>query len=153
MGRFPKPCIKCGVLTTGGSYCISHQKEKWNRYNDPRYRYARQQIKATAIRCHICQELFTDRNDISADHLIPGDLNSPLLAAHIRCNSRRGDTPLWQSQNKYQSLKQQHHHQTASLHPSNDGDFMGAGHFCFNFFCKEHPATFLRVCEFGKLSW
>ncbi|MEI7420223.1 MAG: hypothetical protein WCK24_05105, partial [Actinomycetes bacterium] len=92
--RFPKPCIKCGVLTGGGSYCISHQKEKWGRYNDPRYKLVRAHIKATATHCHICKQAFTDRNDITADHVTPGDINSVLLPAHLSCNSRRGDKPL-----------------------------------------------------------
>jgi len=94
MSRFPKPCIKCGVLTIGGSYCVAHMKEKWGRYNDPKYKQARAGLRATATRCHLCNELFTDRNQITADHLIPGDRNSPLLAAHLSCNSARGDRPL-----------------------------------------------------------
>lgn len=82
------------MLTSGGSYCNQHQKEKWGRYNDPTYKQAREQIRATAIRCHLCKELFTDRKEITADHLIPGDRNSPLLPAHAKCNSSRGDKPL-----------------------------------------------------------
>ena len=54
----------------------------------------RAHLKATATHCHLCGQAFTDRNDITADHLIPGDMNSPLDAAHLSCNSRRGDKPL-----------------------------------------------------------
>jgi hypothetical protein len=63
-------------------------------YNDARYRKIRAYLKATATHCHICKQPFTNRNDITADHLIPGDVNSPLDAAHGICNSRRGNKPL-----------------------------------------------------------
>ena len=105
---FPKPCLVCNQLTKGGSYCDTHQaqadeafkrKEYYRKkgrtlYNDARYRRVRAWLKATATHCHICKEPFTDRSQISADHLIPGDINSPLDAAHIICNSRRGNKPL-----------------------------------------------------------
>jgi hypothetical protein len=94
MGRFPKPCIRCGALTTGGSYCAAHQAIKQGLYNNLAYRRQREYIRATATHCHICKEAFIDRKDISADHIIPGDPNSPLLPAHIACNSRRGDKPI-----------------------------------------------------------
>jgi hypothetical protein len=108
MSRFPKPCLTCNTLTTGGSYCATHQatideikriKENIRKrgrtiYNDARYRKIRAYLKATATHCHICKQPFTNRNDITADHLIPGDVNSPLDAAHGICNSRRGNKPL-----------------------------------------------------------
>ena len=105
---FPKPCLVCNQLTKGSSYCDTHQaqadettkrkeylrKKGQTLYNDARYRRVRAWLKATATHCHICKQAFTDRNEISADHLIPGDINSPLDAAHISCNSRRGNRPL-----------------------------------------------------------
>jgi len=94
VGRFPKPCIKCGSLTAGGSYCQVHEKEKQGRYSNPAYRKQRAVIKAMATHCHLCGQAFTNRNEISADHVIPGDIGSPLLPAHISCNSRRGDKSL-----------------------------------------------------------
>lgn len=108
MSRFPKPCLTCGVITKGNSYCDTHQaqadeKEKARQrgrkagrtlYNDAGYRRMRAFLKATATHCHLCKQSFIDRNQISADHLIPGDPNSPLAAAHIICNSRRGNKPL-----------------------------------------------------------
>jgi len=108
MSRFPKPCLICNQLTTGGSYCPTHQAKQDEReqarqrmrkagrtlYNDARYRKIRAYLRATATHCHICNEAFIDRNDITADHLIPGDINSPLDAAHSICNSRRGNKPL-----------------------------------------------------------
>jgi hypothetical protein len=108
MGRFPKPCLVCGVLTTGASYCQTHiiaveQKEKDRQtirkrgrtiYNDPNYRRQRAHLKATATHCHLCKLPFTNRDDITADHLIPGQVDSPLAPAHALCNSRRGNKPL-----------------------------------------------------------
>jgi hypothetical protein len=109
MSRFPKPCLVCNVLTTGASYCTQHliivtEREKQRQairkrgkaylYNDANYRRIRAYLKATATHCHLCKQPFTNRNDITADHLIPGDINSPLDAAHSLCNSRRGNKPL-----------------------------------------------------------
>jgi hypothetical protein len=94
MGRFPKPCIKCGTLTNGGSYCSTHLAEKKGRYNNLAYRKQREAIRATATHCHLCGKAFLTQKEITADHLIPGDINSPLLPAHLSCNSRRGDKPL-----------------------------------------------------------
>lgn len=109
MSRFPKPCLVCNRLTTGASYCSTHQaqadekeklrqkerkKGKWSLYNDANYRRVRAHLKATATHCHICKQAFINRNDITADHLIPGDPQSPLAAAHSLCNSRRGNKPL-----------------------------------------------------------
>jgi hypothetical protein len=108
MTRFPKPCLVCNILTTGASYCSVHQlavdqREKQRQairkkgrtlYNDANYRRIRTHLKATATHCHICKLPFTNRNDITADHLIPGNPQSPLDAAHALCNSRRGNKPL-----------------------------------------------------------
>jgi len=108
MSKFPKPCLTCNQLTTGGSYCETHQKtvdakeaqrqavRKRGRviYNDAAYRRGRALLKATATHCHLCKQPFIDRNQITADHLIPGQVDSPLAAAHLVCNSRRGNKPL-----------------------------------------------------------
>lgn len=106
--RFPKPCLTCNKLTAGGSYCETHQaikdeQEKQRQtarkagrtlYNTATYRRARAYLKATATHCHLCKQAFTDRNQITADHLIPGDPLSPLAPAHAICNSKRGNKPL-----------------------------------------------------------
>ena len=108
MSRFPKPCLVCKQLTTGASYCETHQRgvderEKQRQrirkagrvlYNDSNYRKIRAYLKATATHCHLCNQAFTDRNQITADHLIPGDINSPLAPAHALCNSKRGNKPI-----------------------------------------------------------
>jgi hypothetical protein len=108
MSRFPKPCLACGVLTSGGSYCTTHQavvdeREKVRQsirkkgrtlYDNPAYRKARAYLRATATHCHLCKQPFTDRKDITADHMEAGNPNSALAAAHLVCNSRRGNKPL-----------------------------------------------------------
>jgi len=108
MSRFPKPCLTCGQLTTGKNYCDTHQagvdaKERERQrirkagrtlYNDPYYRKVRAFLRATATHCHLCGQAFTDRKDITADHLVAGDASSQLAAAHSLCNSRRGNKPL-----------------------------------------------------------
>ena len=108
MSRFPKPCLACGILTTGGSYCSTHQavvdeKERVRQsnrkrgrtlYSSAHYRKVRAYLKATATHCHLCKQAFTNRDDITADHLIAGDPDSPLAPAHSLCNSRRGNKPL-----------------------------------------------------------
>ena len=62
-------------------------------YN-PTYKKIAGAIKATATYCHLCNQPFTNRNEIQADHLIPGDPSSPLAPAHARCNASRGDKKL-----------------------------------------------------------
>ena len=108
MSRFPKPCLACNKLTSGGSYCDTHQatvdererirqnirKQGRTLYDNATYRRARAYLKATATHCHLCKQAFTNRNDITADHLMPGQIDSPLAAAHSLCNSRRGNKPL-----------------------------------------------------------
>lgn len=110
--RFPRPCLKCQQLHSDkGDYCQGcrsayEQERERRRSQDPirqvkkkllyssAYKAARAIIKANATHCHICKEPFTDRSQISADHLIPGDPASPLAPAHLRCNSSRGNRPL-----------------------------------------------------------
>lgn len=105
---FPKPCLICNVLTSGDTYCKLHKLEADERerirqrgrkagrtlYNSTNYRKQRAWLKATATHCHLCKQPFTNRGDITADHLIPGNPNSPLAAAHSLCNSRRGNKPI-----------------------------------------------------------
>jgi len=108
MSRFPKPCLACNKLTTGGSYCDVHQatvdeKERLRQnnrkrgrtlYDSTHYRKARAYLRATATHCHLCKQPFTDRKDITADHIEAGNPLSPLAPAHSLCNSRRGNKPL-----------------------------------------------------------
>jgi len=108
MGRFPKPCLTCGKLTTGKSYCVEHQEHidnldklrlqeyKKNRPNlyDSAYRRKAKVVRETAISCHLCGGFYKPNDPFEADHVIAGDKDSPLLAAHRSCNLKRGNTPL-----------------------------------------------------------
>jgi len=103
--RFPRPCLKCQNLHRDyGDYCvgcrgaINRQREqdpvrkakKKNLYNS-HYRRVRQYLRQNATHCHLCQQPFTDRSEITADHIIAGDPSSPLAAAHASCNYSRGN--------------------------------------------------------------
>ena len=103
--KFPKPCMKCGRIGEPGyAYCPPHDAERMKVINDrknqrtlyrsPDYRRARQHIKDTATHCHLCGKAFTDRKEITADHIIAGEPNSPLAPAHRTCNSSRGNKPI-----------------------------------------------------------
>jgi len=102
---FPKPCMDCHKLYRGrGERCedcrlrVSRAREadpnrrayKRNLYN-AEYKAKAKAIKNFSTHCHICKEAFTDRAQISADHLRPGDPTSPLAPAHLVCNARRGN--------------------------------------------------------------
>jgi 5-methylcytosine-specific restriction protein A len=108
MGRFPKPCVVCGQLTQGANRCDTHQAE-WQTLENLRikemkarrpplytsqYRKAAKVIRETALFCHICKEPARPNDPFTADHLIAGNVDSPLAAAHRSCNSRRGNKPL-----------------------------------------------------------
>ncbi len=112
MRIFPKPCLKCkAIFTFRSEYCEGCRLEKKPREQKPRietperkarkrllYNYGYKKragaIKQTATHCHLCQQPFASRNEIQADHLIPGDPTSPLAAAHARCNASRGNKKL-----------------------------------------------------------
>ena len=107
--RFPKPCLTCGVLTTGGSRCPTHQgeldrmkelkataqkKERKSFYYNADYRRRAKQVRETALICHICHDGPRYYDPWQADHLIPGDIHSPLAPAHRSCNAKRGSKAL-----------------------------------------------------------
>jgi hypothetical protein len=110
--RFPRPCLKCQVLHQDqGDYCADcrtareRDREK-KRSQDPKlqahkrrlyssaYKATAKIIRENATHCHICKQAFTDRTQITADHLVAGDPASPLAPAHKSCNSSRGNRPL-----------------------------------------------------------
>lgn len=106
--KFPRPCLECQKLHIDyGDYCAACRREVQRRINNNPNRRARKQalyssayraaakiIKANATHCHICKQPFESRADITADHIIAGDANSPLAPAHKTCNSARGNRPL-----------------------------------------------------------
>lgn len=105
--KFKRPCLDCGELTTNKSRCDVHQKRIDDLINARRYQVKkatgqysgdyRQRAKAVrdaATVCHLCGEGPRVNDVWTADHLIPGDPDSPLAPAHKSCNSRRGSKPL-----------------------------------------------------------
>jgi hypothetical protein len=91
----------------GRNYCVPHQKEIENSVDQIRrarkaqtgqysgsYKRRAAAVRANASTCHICGLGAIAGDPWQADHLIPGDPNSPLAAAHRSCNARRGNKPL-----------------------------------------------------------
>jgi hypothetical protein len=107
MGRFSRPCLKCGILTSGESYCVEHKPvkirtesperraRKAQRY-DSTYRRLAKYVRLTATRCHLCGEGPRYDDPWEADHLYPDQpgLEYELAPAHRSCNQRRGNKPL-----------------------------------------------------------
>ena len=107
MAKFPKPCLDCGRLTTGGNRCWEHQQRIDDLANARRaqvkknlgtysgdYRKRAKAVRDWATVCHLCGEGARVNDPWEADHLIPGDPNSELAAAHRSCNQRRGNKPI-----------------------------------------------------------
>jgi len=97
--------MTCGKLGEPGmAYCPTHEAERMKIINDRKnqrtlyrgadYRRAREHIKQYATHCHLCGQPFTDRKQITADHVDAGNPLSPLAPAHLTCNSSRGNKPL-----------------------------------------------------------
>ena len=100
---FNSPCLKCGTLVRGSSYCggcrpirvdSPERKAKKRELYNADYRKLRKQIKSQATHCHLCGQAFEYGDSIEADHLIAGQPDSPLAPAHRECNRKRGNKPL-----------------------------------------------------------
>ena len=112
MPRFNTPCLDCGQLSKAGSrceVCASNRKreafarlsqntearrEKKKLLYNSDYRRRAKQVRENATHCHLCGEGYRPTDPFEADHLLPGDPNSPLAPAHRSCNQKRGDKPL-----------------------------------------------------------
>ena len=109
MSKFPKPCLDCGRLTTGGNRCVVHQQRVEDLHEAKRaqikkatgqysgdYRKRAAQVRATALVCHLCGDGFRLSDPWVADHVDAsshGDV-AELRAAHRSCNAKRGNKPL-----------------------------------------------------------
>jgi len=108
MRRFAIPCSSCGVLTRNeGARCDIHKaqheqqrelrrqlvKKATGQYSGD-YKKRAKFVRDNAIACHICGLGELPNDPWNADHLIPGDPDSPLLPAHASCNRKRGNKPL-----------------------------------------------------------
>jgi len=106
MGRFPKPCIECGKLTSGGTRCDYHQnlvtqlheikrasvKKESGQYSGA-YKRRAAMIRATAVVCWICGEGARANDPWQADHVLPSEHGdqAELRAAHATCNRKRSN--------------------------------------------------------------
>jgi 5-methylcytosine-specific restriction endonuclease McrA len=109
VSKFPKPCLDCGRLTTGGNRCVVHQQRVEDLHEAKRaqikkatgqysgdYRKRAAQVRATALVCHLCGDGFRLSDPWVADHVDAsshGDI-AELRAAHRSCNAKRGNKPL-----------------------------------------------------------
>lgn len=106
MRGFRKPCLRCGELSYE-NYCEIHRElkaaelrqrlatlpkrtDKSKLYGGD-YRKRAKEVKEKSTHCHICHKPATPGDPFEADHIIPGDPNSPLAAAHRSCNRSKGN--------------------------------------------------------------
>ena len=109
MGRFPKPCLDCGVLTKGSNRCDEHENLVQKLHNAKRdlvkkqtgqysgsYRARAKLVRETALVCHLCGDGARADDSWVADHANPAEFGDTalLLPAHKSCNERRGNKPL-----------------------------------------------------------
>ena len=102
-------CLDCTQLTDNGSRCKPCQARLMRNVNAKRgttkqrglggtHRRAAEKIVKAAKYCAICGNEPTESDPLTADHVIPrsrgGSEDSPLIAVHRSCNSRRGNKPL-----------------------------------------------------------
>ena len=84
MGRFARPCLKCGVLTSGDSYCAEHKPVKIRNESAERKAVKRERYDSTYKRlskwvrentevCHICGGGWRADDPWEADPLDPGN--------------------------------------------------------------------------------
>ena len=97
MPPIKRPCLDCRNLTENKSRCDSCESRRDSIRNASRRHYAGDYakraaaVRAGAVTCWICGLPRIEGDPWTADHVLPGDPNSPLLPAHRSCNSRRGD--------------------------------------------------------------
>lgn len=108
MGRFAQPCLDCGKVTRNGARCPKHAAVKEAQWDAPKaarkratgqyagdYRKRARLIRETAQYCWICGGPVDLYDPMQADHVIPGDPDSPLAPAHRSCNAARGNKPMF----------------------------------------------------------
>lgn len=95
-----RPCLDCGQLTTNGTRCptcATRTATQRAARRPPRthytgdYRRRAKQVRDNATHCWICGNPARPGDPWQADHLHPGDPDSPLLPAHRSCNAARGN--------------------------------------------------------------
>lgn len=101
MTQIRKPCLTCGKLTTNASRCdpchAAHARAldakrdpaKRQHYKGD-YRRRAKAVREAASVCWLCGEGERQGDPWQADHVVPGEPESPLMPAHRSCNIRRG---------------------------------------------------------------
>ena len=104
MSNFRQPCLDCGRVTRNGSRCPEHQQSR-DRYTDMAkaarkkatgqysgdYRKRAKAVREAATVCWLCGGGAVPGDPWQADHVIPGNPDSPLAPAHRSCNAARGN--------------------------------------------------------------
>lgn len=92
-----RPCLDCRRLSANGSRCESCQARReagraaGRAHYRGDYRKRAAEVRATATICWLCGDGAREGDPWTADHVVPGEIDSILLAAHRSCNSARGD--------------------------------------------------------------
>jgi hypothetical protein len=95
----PKRCLDCPAITRNGSRCPTceraHNRKRHNRvlYDRADYRRRAARVRANATRCWRCGLPILPGQPVDADHVNPGDPNSPLLPTHASCNRGKRQHP------------------------------------------------------------
>jgi len=90
-------CAGCHRLTENTTRCVECEARRERaRYQSRTHYHGDYQARARSVRanasaCWICGEGYRPDDPWQADHVMPGDPNSLLLAAHRSCNASRGD--------------------------------------------------------------
>jgi hypothetical protein len=111
MAGFPKPCLECGKLSLGDTRCETHRLERLRLMEATRpqrkyktkpkrehyggdYAKRAKAVREAATYCHLCGDGPRHNDPWTADHIIPGNPQSPLAPAHRSCNSSRQRKPI-----------------------------------------------------------
>jgi hypothetical protein len=111
MAGFPKPCLECGKLSLGDTRCETHRLERLRLMEATRpkrkyktkpkrehyggdYAKRAKAVRESATYCHLCGDGPRHNDPWTADHIIPGNPQSPLAPAHRSCNSSRQRKPI-----------------------------------------------------------
>lgn len=85
----PKPASRCEACTPERPKQIDNRRNRNRPHYGGNYAARAKVVRDTAVACWICGEPARDDDPFQADHVIPRNVDSPLLAAHRSCNIRR----------------------------------------------------------------
>lgn len=99
-----RPCLDCGKLSRNGSRCEVHAAVRAKKEDEVKaarkrltgqysgdYRRRAKAVRESAQYCWLCGGGPKDDDPFQADHVIPGNPDSPLAPAHRSCNAARGN--------------------------------------------------------------